>query len=127
MALNKLGYGPIATDGQIGSGTIAALKSFGNDNGFANLTWPTEASIIKMQELIEAGEKPGPGAAVESHVVGGEVVPGATPGTSRAGLSTGLMVGIGALVLVGIGALALTAKKKSGEPKGEAHKAAANW
>jgi peptidoglycan hydrolase-like protein with peptidoglycan-binding domain len=113
-ALNQLGYGPLTVDGQIGPATIAAIKRFAADNGFGNATWPTKPMLIKMQELLAAGEKPGPGAAVESHIVGGEVIPGSAPGTgvSKAGMGIGLALGIGAVALVGIGAIAIMSKKK---------------
>lgn len=117
-ALNALGYGPLTVDGQIGTGTIAALKRFSADNGFGTASWPTKPMLIKMEELLKAGEKPGPGPAVESHVVGGEIVPGAAPGGGimGAGMSTGLALGLGAIALVGVGALAFFAKKKGGPP-----------
>lgn len=119
MALNKLGYGPLTVDGQVGKNTIAALKQFGIDNGFGAITWPTKAAVIKMDELMRAGATPGPSAPIESHVVGGEVVPGAAPGSgvlAKAGITSGTALAIGAVALVGIGALALMAKKKKGSP-----------
>lgn len=114
MALNKLGYGPLVVDGQIGSGTIAAIKRFSADNGFGTATWPTKPMLIKMEELLKAGQKPGPGAAIDAHVVGGEVVPGSgsSSGLSTAGMGLGLALGIGAVALLGIGAIAVMAKKK---------------
>lgn len=115
-ALNALGYGPLTVDGQIGTGTMAAIKRFSMDNGFGSLTWPTKPMVIKMGELLAAGEKPGPGPVVESHVVNGEFVPGAAPGGGMStGMSTGLALGLGAIALVGVGALALMAKKKGGK------------
>jgi putative peptidoglycan binding protein len=113
-ALNQLGYGPLTVDGQIGSGTMAAIKRFSQDNGFGSANWPTHAMLLKMEELLKAGQTPGPNAPVETHKVGDEYVPGAGPGggAAKAGLSTGMMIGIGALALLAVGGLAIMAKKK---------------
>jgi peptidoglycan hydrolase-like protein with peptidoglycan-binding domain len=116
--LNQLGYGPLAVDGQIGPASIAAIKKFGQDNGLGSITWPTEAMVIKMQELLGAGATPGPNAPIESHKVGDQYVPGPAPGKpsavgAKAGMSTGAMIGLGVVVLLGVGALAYASKKKS--------------
>ncbi len=119
-ALNQLGYGPITVDGQFGAGSLAAWKKFANANG-VEATWPDQAGILKLGEMVKSGGNPGGGTQVESHVVGGQFVPGPAAGqaaiSSKAAMSTGTMLGIGAIVLVGIGALAIVAKKKkSGAP-----------
>jgi peptidoglycan hydrolase-like protein with peptidoglycan-binding domain len=129
VALNALGYGPLDTDGAVGTKTMAAIRRFSGDNGFGTANWPTKAMLYKMEELLRAGQKPGPANAVEAHKVGDEWVPGADPkavgtGTAKAGMSTGLMVGIGAVALLAVGGLALMAKKKPGESGGA--KATAN-
>lgn len=126
VALNALGYGPLATDGQIGPATMSALKRFSADNGFGSANWPTKAMLHKMEELLKAGQKPGSGEAIEAHKVGDEWVPGVDPktgaGVAKAGMSTGLMVGIGAVALLAVGGLALMAKKKSEPAKATANR-----
>lgn len=114
--LNQLGYGLLNVDGIFGPKSRAALKAFSLDNGFGSQDWPTKPILLKMAELIKTGTITGPSAPVESHIVGGEFVPGPAPGakplSAKAGLTTGQMLGIGALVLVGIGALAVLSKPK---------------
>ncbi len=116
-ALNQLGYGPLTLTGVIDSALQGALKKFSGDNGFGSANWPTKPMVVKMEELLRAGESPGPNEPVASHKVGDEFIPGVDPTTGKsglatAGMSTGMMIGIGALAVAGIGLLAVMAKKK---------------
>lgn len=121
MALNELGYGPLVVDGQVGGGTQAAIKKFSLDNGFGSQNWPTQAMLIKMGQLLAAGETPGPSTPIVHHVVDGQVIPGAAPGSgisiAGAKMSTGTMVAIGAIGAVAIAAIAIMAKKKKKGPQ----------
>ncbi len=108
--LNEIGYGPIAVDGQFGSGSIAAWNKFANANSVPT-DWPTQVGVTKLGEQIAAGGNQGGGTVSDYHIVNGQYVPGAAPGTSKAGMSS-TMIGIGIAALVGIGILAIVAKKK---------------
>jgi hypothetical protein len=112
-ALNQIGYGPLAVDGQLGAASVSAWTRFASDNGVGG-TWPTQAGIIKLGEQVNKGGDQGGGGVVESHVVAGQIVAGASPtatGTSKASMST--MLGIGAVAIGAIALLAVFAKKKS--------------
>lgn len=121
MALNELGYGPLTVDGELGTQSIAAIKKFSLDNGFGSQNWPTQAMLIKMGQLLAAGETPGPSTPIVHHVVDGQVIPGAAPGSgisiAGAKMSTGTMVAIGAIGAVAIAAIAIMAKKKKKGPQ----------
>lgn len=112
--LNQIGYGPLTVDGQFGAGSLSAWKRFASDNG-VNASWPDQAGILKLGEQVAAGGNQGGGPLVESHISGGQFVPGAAPGATpigKASLSTGAMIGIGALAVAGVAFLAVAAKKK---------------
>jgi hypothetical protein len=110
--LNAIGYGPLTVDGQFGNSSFAAWNRFAREQG-ATENQITQAGLIKLQELTSAGDPVGGGQVVASHVVGGEFVSGAAPGSGSSKASMGMMLGVGALVLVGVGALALMSKKKT--------------
>jgi peptidoglycan hydrolase-like protein with peptidoglycan-binding domain len=108
-ALNQLGYGPLTVDGQFGSASLAAWARFANQNGTGDASWPTQVGIDKLGEAVVAGGTPGGGPAVESHIVGGQFVPGPAPG---AGLSTGAMIAIGVVAVAGVAGIAYAMKKR---------------
>jgi len=107
-ALNQLGYGPLAVDGQFGAGSLSAWGRFAKDFGTGDAAWPTQVGITKLGEALVAGGTPGGGPAVTAHMVGGQIVPGAAP------MSTGAKValGVAAAVLVGGGVYLVVKKRK---------------
>lgn len=105
-ALNELGYGPVPLGGTWAGSTEPKFKQFMADQG---LTYQGRAAelkkgLIQMEQLLQAGEVPGPNEPEEHEVVGGEVVPTVDEGFSTAGL---LVLG-----LVGVGAIAFLATRK---------------
>lgn len=107
-ALNEIGYGPLGVDGQFGGGSLAAWKRFADANGVAS-NWPDCTGITKLGEQVQSGGDQGGGGVQEYHEVGGKFVPGKAPGK---GMSTGMIVGLGAIALLAIGGAVLVAKKR---------------
>jgi len=112
VALNQIGYGPLDTDGYFGQKSLSAWKRFANANGTGDAAFPTQAGILKLGDMVSQGGDQGGGGVVTAHVEGGVIVPGAAPGSVKAGMSTGMMVGIGVLALAAVAGLAIMAKKK---------------
>ncbi len=114
-ALNELGYGPIAVDGQWGSGTRSKWLRFLSD---AKLPpGPGEGislqGLMHMERQLQGNKKPGPGEKIAFEKVNGEFVP-KEGGISVAGLSGGPLLLAAALVgVVGYGVYK-TAKKRRG-------------
>ena len=134
-ALAQLGFGTSQINAAWGTGTDkSAYSSFASQQGIPAPSgmpswWPSKAGVIKLGELIQSGETPGTQPVTEFHQAGGQFIPGpapgkapiaarapsggaATTGVTKAGLSTGAMIGLGALALVAVGGIALLAKKK---------------
>lgn len=115
-ALAQLGYTdntnkPLVVDGSWGAKSGYAYTTFSAAQGTTtNGIYPTQDGIMKIGDLLNAGVTPGPGPSVTYHNEGGVLVP--TGGTSKASMSTGLMIAGGALLAVIIGGLALAGKKK---------------
>ncbi len=131
-ALNDLGFGPLAVDGQIGSGTQKAMKAFCVARGIPSKTWPDAAfcgalkAALVDKEAADAAAAAaaaaaaqgggGGGGAIDPTVAqGGAVDPiaggGVDPGPAMpGGLSTDTMIAIGvgvAAVLI-VGAVMLS-------------------
>lgn len=79
VALNQLGYGPIAVDGTIS--WQSAYSSFLSDHGLTK--GPgfgiTRQALMTMKQELEAGNKPGPAPKTEYEKVNGEYVPKSAP------------------------------------------------
>lgn len=128
-ALGQLGFGSGQTiDASWGTASDkSSYTNFAQQEGIPApaglpIWWPSKTGIFKLGELVKAGAVVGDQPVQEFHEVAGQMVPGAKPGAkpivAKAGLSTGAMLGIGALALVAVGAIALVAAKKkpSGPP-----------
>lgn len=125
-ALNQLGYGPLAVDGSLN--WRGAYKRFLADH---NLTMGpgygiTKQALLLMKAQLAAGEKPGPGAAVEHQKINGEYIPvKPAPAVAVAGMGGGSLL-LAAAVVGGLGYLAYRAGKKkkkgagAGPPKTKA-------
>lgn len=105
--LNSIGYGPIAVDGQFGSGSISAWNRFAVANGVPK-DWPTQAGVIKLGEQLDKGGNQGGGGVQVSHIVDGQYIPGASASSTRASM----LMGLGIVAVIGIGIIAIAAKKK---------------
>lgn len=119
-ALNQLGYGPLTVDGQFGGGSLAAWKRFANANGTGDAAWPSQTGILKLGEMVAVGGNQGGGPIVESHIVAGQFVPGAAPGTSpigtsKAAMTSGEKIGLVVAGVAVVAALAIVAKKKKAQ------------
>jgi len=117
--LNEIGYGPLVVNGDFSGGSLSSWGRFARANGVAD-KWPDRVGILKLCEQAAKGGNQGGSGVVETHVVGGEYVPGKAPGgenkVAQAGLGTGTLIGIGVAGVVILGGLALLAKKKQGGP-----------
>jgi len=126
-ALSQLGFGATTMGVSWGSSQDkAAYGAFASKEGIPAppglpLWWPSQTGIIKLEELVKAGQTVGAQPVTEFHEVAGKMVPGPAPGVApvvarpavaKAGLTTGQMLGLGALALVAVGAIALLARRK---------------
>lgn len=133
-ALSQIGYGPFQMGVAWGSGTDKAEYGRAVDEQGIPATpgmpkwWPNKGAMIKLEELVKAGDNVGGGPVTEYHIVDNKVVSGKSPaqiaaekkavasnknaGLSTAGMTTGAWVGIGVAALAVVGGLALLAKKK---------------
>jgi hypothetical protein len=120
-ALSQLGYTdknnkPLVVDGKWGPNSTYAYTAFSAAQGTTtNGPNPTQDGIAKIGELLNAGVKPGPGVSVTYHDAGDGVLVPTAGGGAKAGLSTGMMIGIGAFAAIVLGGLALAGKKKAPE------------
>lgn len=82
QALNDLGYGPLAVDGIIGSGTQKAMKSFGSNFGLGGVNWTTPAFCTALKNaLIEKARKEQAAAAAAAAATAGGTPTGGGPST----------------------------------------------
>lgn len=117
VALNALGYGPIAVDGSIS--WQAAYSRFLADNGLTK--GPgfgiTNQALLTMKAQLDAGETPGPNTPTEYEKVGGEYIPkkpGLETPESLGGMGTAGWIVLAAVVGVAGYAVYKSRKKQKG-------------
>jgi hypothetical protein len=111
-ALSQLGYNPKGVDGKWGPDSGKAYLAFSAAQGTTtNGINPTYDGIAKIGELLKTGAVVGPDQPVIYHQDGDVYVPTAVGGKT-AGISAGMMIGIGAAAAIILGGLALAGKKK---------------
>lgn len=127
QSLNQLGYGPIAVDGQVGSGTITAMKRFCAAYGVPPAAWPNaqicgaiKAALAEQEQQVAAAAAQAQQAQLVETQGGGQAQPpiDATPVVqvappTDAGMSTDTMLAVGAGVVVAVGLVAFLVTRKS--------------
>lgn len=105
--LNELGYGPIAVDGS--QNWIGPWKRYLSDEGMT--PGPglglSLAGLLRMEQQLKAGEKPGPAPAKKFTKVNGEIIPVTPPvvepkPTGLAALG-GMGIALIAVAAIGVG------------------------
>lgn len=123
VALNELGYGPIAVDGTLS--WRGPYQQYLADNGLT--MGPgfgiTRQALVLMKQQLVAGITPGPGEKVGYEKVGGEYVP-----TDKGGIGGKLSrssLALGLIAVAAVGAIVIVArkKKKKGQKAQPAQKA----
>jgi hypothetical protein len=111
VALNALGYGPMAVDGstswQSGYASFLAANGLVAGPGYGI----TAQALTLMNQQLVAGDKPGPGEVVGYKKVNGEYIPTGDKAINVAGLS-GTPLLLAALAVGGVGYLVYRASKK---------------